>query len=253
MVTSKSKRSKDSMARSNASRKDRYANDPDYRAKAKARAAANRKKNLETNPEYRAKENARLVEYKKKKRADADYRAKENAASSKRNNEKYANDPEFRAKVNSRNLEAHKKRLETEPEYRAKRNARAADIHKKRYDADPEYRAAISEKTLRYMKTEKGRAAVARAGHKRRNAEANAVNDLTAEQWEFAKSIQFNRCRHCGKEFTKNNPATKDHIKASKKGGGLTLENVQALCHSCNSRKKDKDESELKYLKIKLW
>jgi 5-methylcytosine-specific restriction endonuclease McrA len=52
-----------------------------------------------------------------------------------------------------------------------------------------------------------------------------------------------------GKTFTKKRFPTRDHIVPCSKGGGLTFENVQALCHSCNSTKRDK----LDHTKIVTW
>lgn len=51
---------------------------------------------------------------------------------------------------------------------------------------------------------------------------------------------QNNRCNVCGKRFTVEYPPTTDHIIPLSRGGGLTFENVQALCKSCNSKKQTK-------------
>lgn len=45
-------------------------------------------------------------------------------------------------------------------------------------------------------------------------------------------------CRHCGTE----EDLTIDHIQPISKGGTNELKNLQVLCKSCNSRKKDKYE-----------
>lgn len=76
--------------------------------------------------------------------------------------------------------------------------------------------------------------------HNRRAHEQNAAATLTSQQWNKIIQHQNNKCLMCGKQFTKERPPTKDHIVPVSKGGGLTFENVQALCKSCNSTKKNK-------------
>jgi hypothetical protein len=94
-----------------------------------------------------------------------------------------------------------------------------------------------------YRKTPNGAAAIARGVHNRRSRLIKTEATLTAEQWKKIQENQNNKCLGfptgtCGKQFTKENPPTKDHIIPVKLGGGLTYENVQALCHSCNCKKK---------------
>ena len=99
-----------------------------------------------------------------------------------------------------------------------------------------------------YNKTMVGKLVVSRASLRRRDAVKTTVCDLTVEQWEGILSKQNYCCNHCGCEFTIVNPANKDHILPLSKGGGLTFDNIQALCRSCNARKCNKLESELTYL-----
>lgn len=148
---------------------------------------------------------------------------------------RYYSDPEFR----ERTLAANRKWNEAHPEV-------IREAQRKAYAANPE---KFKEILRRYQKTPEGKAASARACHRRRDAEKKTRCDLTDGQWKVIIEEQGNRCAHCGREFTEDLKPTRDHIVPVSKGGGLTYENVQALCQSCNSRKHDRPEEELDYLK----
>ena len=110
-------------------------------------------------------------------------------------------------------------------------------------------KARIAEGVAEYKRTPQGKAAVSRSWNKRRYAEKITACDLTLEQWTIIIEEQGNRCKHCGKTFFIDVRATRDHIIPISKGGGLTYGNVQALCQSCNSRKNNRCEEDLPYLK----
>jgi len=59
---------------------------------------------------------------------------------------------------------------------------------------------------------------------------------LTDDDWNSALETHNNVCAICG--ATEN--LTLDHIKPVSKQGTNTGDNIQPLCKSCNSRKKDK-------------
>lgn len=92
----------------------------------------------------------------------------------------------------------------------------------------------------KYDKTPSGKLLCSRRAHKRRSREFKTESTLTLNQWNKILETQGNKCTICGKRFNKSNPATKDHIIPVSKGGGLTFENVQALCRSCNSSKSNR-------------
>lgn len=90
-------------------------------------------------------------------------------------------------------------------------------------------------KQQEYYLTPAGLASKARTRHKRKSA--TTENTLTDREWSAVLVMQENTCLGCGNKFTDANPATRDHIVPIAFGGGLTLDNCQALCRSCNSRK----------------
>jgi len=101
-------------------------------------------------------------------------------------------------------------------------------------------KCARIESVKRYFKTPEGKLTASRKEHKRRCLSKQTPCTLTLLQWEKILETQGNKCAICGKRFCKSRPPTKDHIVPLSKGGGLTFENVQALCHSCNSSKNAK-------------
>ena len=103
----------------------------------------------------------------------------------------------------------------------------------------------VKEQKKLYHSSMSGKAALTRGRHKRRTSIESVKNDLTAEQWEEIKRSQSYKCAYCGKEV----PLHRDHIIPVTKGGGLTKENVQGLCQSCNSKKRTKIDS-LGFMKI---
>ena len=59
--------------------------------------------------------------------------------------------------------------------------------------------------------------------------------DFTLQNWIDIKNKFNNRCVICKEE----KKLTIDHIMPLSKGGRHCIKNIQPLCHSCNSRKKD--------------
>jgi len=95
-----------------------------------------------------------------------------------------------------------------------------------------------------WNQSDAGKASNLRSAHKRRENAENTVNDLTADQWFEILYTQKNCCAHCNRLFTPALPPTRDHIVPLSKGGGLTFDNVQALCRSCNAKKGTKSNEE---------
>lgn len=71
---------------------------------------------------------------------------------------------------------------------------------------------------------------------KRRAVEKNADGTFSWAEWEQIVRDFNGKCAHCRKE-TK---LTIDHKIPLSKGGSNFITNIQPLCRSCNSKKKDK-------------
>ncbi len=109
---------------------------------------------------------------------------------------------------------------------------------RKHYLANRERRLRqLAESKKKWLKTESGKAYSKRQRYLRRSLPAT----LTAEEWELILRLQNFRCAKCKSIFGLFEPAHRDHIIPASKGGGLTLQNVQALCIRCNGGKRDKD------------
>lgn len=102
----------------------------------------------------------------------------------------------------------------------------------KKYKQTEEYKKSQHK----YTQTEKGKFTAARRDAKRRERVSDAPNTLTLEQWNQILTKQNNCCNGCNTSFKSILP-TKDHVIAVTNGGGLTKDNTQALCKSCNSIK----------------
>lgn len=68
----------------------------------------------------------------------------------------------------------------------------------------------------------------------------DAKCNLTFTEWEKILKSQKKRCNICKKKFNKKLTPTIDHIIPLSWGGNTTTKNIQALCHSCNSKKSNK-------------
>jgi len=72
---------------------------------------------------------------------------------------------------------------------------------------------------------------------RRRTRKTEAGGSYTAAEWKALVNHFGNKCLCCGRTDVK---LTADHVIPISKGGSSFIENMQPLCRSCNSRKKDK-------------
>jgi 5-methylcytosine-specific restriction endonuclease McrA len=74
-----------------------------------------------------------------------------------------------------------------------------------------------------------------KASHDYRARKASAEGSFTKSEWEAIKKKQGGKCAHCKQK----KKLTIDHIRPLKRGGSNYAINLQGLCGSCNSRKRD--------------
>jgi hypothetical protein len=128
-------------------------------------------------------------------------------------------------------------RLKKQREY----NSMFSHSHKgKKWREEYKRLPEVKERRSQYDHSPLGKATIARYVNKRRSALEGLECSLTKDQWEKIVELQENKCVICNKEFTKKNPATKDHIIPVARAGPFTMENTQAVHKSCNSKKNAK-------------
>ena len=71
---------------------------------------------------------------------------------------------------------------------------------------------------------------------KRRARKASAIGQVMQQEWEAIRASQNDKCAHCGNK----GGLEMDHVIPLSAGGCHMAHNLQGLCKSCNSRKKDK-------------
>lgn len=70
------------------------------------------------------------------------------------------------------------------------------------------------------------------------------IAQLTVHDWKDAMIHFQGCCAYCGKQQSRRNRLTKDHVVPVSKGGLTTRNNVIPGCISCNSSKSDRDMME---------
>lgn len=76
------------------------------------------------------------------------------------------------------------------------------------------------------------------ASHARRARIAGSSGTFTTAEWEDLKAAHGHKCLSCGIAEPEIQ-LTVDHVVPLSKGGPNTIENIQPLCLSCNSTKKN--------------
>jgi 5-methylcytosine-specific restriction endonuclease McrA len=92
----------------------------------------------------------------------------------------------------------------------------------------------------KYNDSEKGKLTNLIAGHVRRQRLKKSGLRLKPPEWKRILCRQKNKCRICGKIFSKKCIPQMDHIFPISRGGLTIASNIQALCKPCNSKKGNK-------------
>lgn len=95
----------------------------------------------------------------------------------------------------------------------------------------------LKEYSKEYRKTERGKKLRLIAQQNRRALEFGRLERILFDEWEKLKSLYKNICLCCG---ASNVLLTMDHVVPLSKGGSNTIDNIQPLCQSCNSKKRAK-------------
>jgi len=110
----------------------------------------------------------------------------------------------------------------------------------KEWAKTPKGQEARRGRVNKFAKTPKGDAANKRRHARRRSVLENIIATLTADQWSAILAKHDFCCAYCGKPFSKELPATQDHVTPLSKGGHHTADNVVPACKPCNSGKRDR-------------
>lgn len=140
-------------------------------------------------------------------------------------------------------------------EYRARhhdrllpiKRAQQADYRRRNLQKSRDSVAAWREKNLeksqemyrRWRQSEHGKAVRNAHAHKRKAWKHGNGGSYTAQQWEQLKQQYNHRCLCCHQQEPTIR-LTADHIVPLVLGGSSNIDNIQPLCLSCNTSKKDK-------------
>lgn len=135
-----------------------------------------------------------------------------------------------RAQQNSKNWAAkHPNKTKKIKKAWKNRNKEKVRQSSQKYYQENKDRSAETTRLWRQRNPEKTRA----ASHRRRARLSNAGQSFTAKEWNnLCKKYNY-RCLACGKK----KKLEVDHIIPLSKNGSASIDNIQPLCRSCNSKK----------------
>jgi len=160
------------------------------------------------NPELHSEQLERQRKWRKEQYADPEYRESEN----KRHRKRYADNPEIRIKK-----VAHLKELRnTDENYRKEYNRKHREYVKEKYHNDFDF----YENIRGYFQ-------------RRRAVKRGNGGSFSEAEWLTLCGLAKDRCLSCGKQ----EKLTVDHVIPVTSQGNSDIQNIQPLCHSCNSKK----------------
>lgn len=158
-----------------------------------------------------------------------------NPGSSKKGVLKWRQNPDNRKKESERNQQYYRDNTDKARVWRrrwARQNPDKIHEYQQQRVRDRD-RERIQRKQWRWQHPDRERA----QQNRRRTRETIAGGAFTAAEWKALVEHYDNKCLCCGRNDVH---LTVDHIVPVSKGGTSNIENLQPLCHSCNSRKGNK-------------
>lgn len=169
---------------------------------------------------------------KQKRLNDAEYLQNERAV---RRKGYHKNKDQINKRVKEKYFANHEAILRERREYWSKNSDKLNRRRRESYKDNPEPFVRSNLK-WRSNNPEKVRAIAKSKKATRRTVERNAQGSLSPKEWLSVIEKYGNHCLKC----KSTNKITMDHIVPLSKGGRNSIENVQPLCVSCNSRKRTK-------------
>lgn len=135
--------------------------------------------------------------------------------------------PEHRERKNKRQREWVAKNRE---EFNARRRAYHKDYYQRNQDR---LRIVNAENQRHWRQTNPALVRADRQAQRARSRYKDGSASFKASEWLALCAHYGNRCLRCGQAL----PLTPDHIVPVSQGGSNTIDNIQPLCHLCNSQK----------------
>jgi hypothetical protein len=216
----------------NAARRERYRDDPEYRARVISRVNDNYQQNTDEIKERRNRASA------ERRKNDPDFVVSQREYQSAYNR---------RDDVRERRAKRHRERMQTDPNYR---NRRTQNL--RRYRSKPQSLIVQRNWQKRYLSTPKGRQIAKIAAIQRRARQAQLPDTFTREQWLAALQYFGHKCAACGQPEDFWCRLAPDHwiplTDPRPDNPGTVATNIVPLCHakgasgrSCNNSKSNKD------------
>lgn len=197
----------------NKKRRDRYAEDEEYRNKDKAKRILY----YENNKEKTAISTKQWKQDNKEKVSE--------------HNEKWRKaNPEKVAAQKKRYREKHPEKIAASNKKWAQNNPDKVSAQHKRYNEKNREKKEAGKRRWRRENHDK----VLAMKHKRRALKSGNGGSFSDQEWRELVMCTGNKCLCCGFVHVKLTP---DHIVPLTKGGTSNIDNIQPLCVSCNSKK----------------